>query len=238
MAQHSSLLTSFLERREDTALLRILPFALFMAFIAFNSVVEWLAPATWQGTLSLWLYPVRLVCVVAALLYAWPAYSELKSRPRAQTGDVIVAVVVGIVVYLAWVRMDWSWATQGEMTGYNPWQVGAGWGIALAIVRLFGAAIVVPIMEELFWRSWLIRYLISPAFTAVRLGSFTVMSCAVTVVFFGLEHQLWLAGMMAGLAYNLVLYKTRRLWACILSHAVTNLILGIHVLVTGEWQWW
>lgn len=234
----SSLLTSFIERRQDAALLRILPFALFMAFIVLNGVVAWLAPVPWQATLLLWLYPVRIACVVAVLLYAWPAYSELQSQPRAQTGDIILAIVVGIVVYLAWVRMDWDWATQGEATGYNPWHVGAGWGIALAIVRLFGAAVVVPIMEELFWRSWLIRYLIAPAFTTVRLGSFTVMSCTVTVVFFGLEHQLWLAGMMAGLAYNLVLYKTRRLWPCILSHAVTNLILGIHVLVTGEWQWW
>ena len=49
---------------------------------------------------------------------------------------------------------------------------------------------------------------------------------------------LWLAGMLAGVAYTLLLYWTGRLWPCIFAHAVTNLALGIHVLVTGEWEWW
>jgi CAAX prenyl protease-like protein len=93
-------------------------------------------------------------------------------------------------------------------------------------------------MEELFWRSFLLRYLISPHFQAVRLGTFTPFSFVATVVLFGVEHDLWLAGMMAGAAYTLLLYKTGRLWPCILAHAVTNLSLGIHVLMTGQWQWW
>jgi len=56
-------------------------------------------------------------------------------------------------------------------------------------------------------------------------------------VLFGLEHHLWLAGMMAGAVYTLLLYTTRRLWPCILAHAITNLMLGAHVLMTGEWRW-
>jgi CAAX prenyl protease-like protein len=111
-------------------------------------------------------------------------------------------------------------------------------GVVLAAIRLFGAVIVVPVMEELFWRSFLIRYLVTPTFTMVPLGTFTPLSFGATVVLFGLEHHLWLAGMLAGAAYNLILYKTRRLWPCILAHALTNLLLGIHVLRTGEWHWW
>ena len=95
-----------------------------------------------------------------------------------------------------------------------------------------------PVMEELFWRSFLIRYVMSSDFRSIRLGAFSVGSFVVTVVLFGLEHQLWLAGMMAGAAYNVVLYRTGRIWPCILAHAVTNLILGGHVLMTGEWIWW
>jgi CAAX prenyl protease-like protein len=93
-------------------------------------------------------------------------------------------------------------------------------------------------MEELFWRSFLLRYLIASPFTAVRLGTFTPLSFGATVILFGLEHHLWLAGMVAGVAYTLVLYTTHCLWPCILAHAITNLLLGIHVLLTGEWQWW
>jgi CAAX prenyl protease-like protein len=108
----------------------------------------------------------------------------------------------------------------------------------LAGIRLFGATMIVPVMEELFWRSFLIRYVMSSDFRSIRLGAFSVGSFVVTVVLFGLEHQLWLAGMMAGAAYNVVLYRTGRIWPCILAHAVTNLILGGHVLMTGEWIWW
>ncbi len=111
-------------------------------------------------------------------------------------------------------------------------------GTVLASIRLFGAAVVVPIMEELFWRSFLIRWVINPDFEKVPIGTFTLASCAATVVLFGLEHQLWLAGMMAGAAYNVLLYKTGRLWPCILAHATTNFILGAHVLMTAEWRWW
>jgi len=152
------------------------------------------------------------------------------------------------VVYLAWVRMDWSWATLGQGAGYNPWQAGASVGALLAAVRLCGAAVVVPIMEELFWRSFLLRFIITlfpegktnvtPEFTSIPLGTFTPISFVVTVVLFGSEHTLWLAGMMAGVIYNLLLYKTHRLWPCVLAHGVTNLLLGVHVLITQEWHWW
>ncbi|MGA7827253.1 MAG: CPBP family glutamic-type intramembrane protease [Geobacteraceae bacterium] len=55
---------------------------------------------------------------------------------------------------------------------------------------------------------------------------------------FGLEHNLFLAGIMAGIAYNLLLYRTKSLSACILAHGLTNLALGIYVLQTGKWYFW
>jgi CAAX prenyl protease-like protein len=231
------------ERGKGAAWPRLLPFALFMAFIAVESVIPWIRSLTSSADtgstlLSLWLYPVRTATVLGALVLLWPAYQELQGQTFANRGEILLAVGVGVLVYLAWVRMDWSWATQGQPAGYNPFQAGARAGAVLAGVRIFGAAVVVPVMEELFWRSFLIRYLVSSPFVSVRLGTCTPLSFGATVVLFGLEHHLWLAGMTAGVAYNLLLYKTRHLWPCILAHAVTNLILGVHVLVTGEWHWW
>jgi CAAX prenyl protease-like protein len=84
----------------------------------------------------------------------------------------------------------------------------------------------------------LIRYVISPKFESVPLGAFTPGSFLVTAVLFGSEHHLWLAGILAGITYNLLLYRTGRLWPCILAHGITNLILGMHVIITGEWHWW
>ncbi len=224
---------------------RILPFAAYLGFLALGQLIAWVAgtvpsgPA-WTAHADLWLYPVKTAVVLGLLVYFWPTYKELKGKAFVIPQDLLWAVSVGIAVYAAWVRMDWPWAIQGDgqAPGYDPFRAGPGWGTALAGARLFGASVVVPIMEELFWRSFLVRYLISPQFESVRLGTLTPLSFVATVVLFGLEHDLWLAGMMAGVAYTLLLKATGRLWPCILAHGVTNLALGIHVLVTEEWKWW
>jgi CAAX prenyl protease-like protein len=222
---------------------RVLPFSAYLAFLALSEGLAWLvnavpALASYEKLLALWLYPLKTLTVLGLLVYFWPRYEELREGPIRSGREAFLAIVTGTVVYLAWVRMDWSWAIQGTLSGYNPFLTDSPSGMILAGMRLFGAAVVVPIMEELFWRSFLIRYLISPKFESIRLGTFTPVSFTVTLLLFGLEHQLWLAGMVAGAAYTLLLYRTGRLWPCILAHGITNLLLGIHVLTTQQWQWW
>ncbi len=97
------------------------------------------------------------------------------------------------------------------MTGYNPFQEGEGVGPLLAAVRIFGAVAVVAIMEELFGDRFLVCWIINQDFEKIALGTFTIGSFAATVILFGLEHHLWLAGMLAGGAYNALLYKTGKL---------------------------
>ena len=82
------------------------------------------------------------------------------------------------------------------------------------------------------------RYLIDPDFESVPPGRFNWSSFLTTVVLFGLEHHLLLAGMSAEAMYSLVLYKSRRLSQCVLAHATTNLALAIYVLLSGEGQFW
>ncbi len=223
---------------------RVFPFALYFAFLGVEAAIPWLAEhlssvSRWSDLAVLSIYPIKTVAVLGAIIYFWPRYEELRGKPFGSGAEVGLSIAVGVLVYLAWVRMDWSWAMQGEVNGgYDPFTAGAQAGLLLAGVRMFGASIVVPIMEELFWRSFLIRYLVSPHFQYVRIGVFAPVSFVGTVILFGLEHNLWLAGMMAGVAYNLLLYRTGRLWPCILAHGVTNAVLAIHVLVTGEVQWW
>jgi CAAX prenyl protease-like protein len=205
-----------------------------MAFLGISTLLP-------SGTfLELWLYPIKIMAVLSLLIFFWSSYQELQQPIVSHGKEAALAMGIGLVVYLLWVRMDWSWAMQGEATvGYNPFQEEATAGFILAGIRLFGASVVVPVMEELFWRSFLIRWIINPnAFKKVPLGLFTLGSFAATVVLFGLEHHLWLAGMMAGAIYNGLLYQTRRLWPCVIAHATTNVMLGLHVLVTQEWQWW
>ena len=218
---------------------RILPFAVYMGFIALSSLVTVLFPADTQSqALEMWLYPLKILVVGGLLIFFWSQFDELKNSLVVSWKEGLSVIGVGLLVYVLWVRMDWSWAMQGEASEYNPFQHAGGMGLLLAGIRLFGASVVVPVMEELFWRSFLIRWVIDNRFNVVPIGAFTIGSFAATVVLFGLEHNLWLAGMMAGAFYNVLLYRTRRLWPCILAHGLTNLVLGIHVLVTEEWQWW
>jgi CAAX prenyl protease-like protein len=93
-------------------------------------------------------------------------------------------------------------------------------------------------MEEIFWRSFMLRYVITSDFTSVRIGTFTLTSFLICAVLFGLEHNLLLAGIMAGAVYSLLLYWTKSIFQCVLAHAVTNLALGLYVLQTGHWQFW
>ena len=224
---------------------RILPFAVYLSFLVVAQIIPWIGgssgtPHDWTAHLDVWIYPIKTAAVLGLLLYFWPQYHELKEKRVNGAGEAVLTVTVGLLVYLAWVRMDWSWAMQGDGTaaGYDPFRAGTGPGIVLAVIRVFGASVVVPIMEELFWRSFLIRYLINSKFESIPLGTFSLFSFVTTVVLFGLEHDLWLAGMLAGVAYTGILYYTKRLWPCILAHAVTNFALGVHVLLTGEWRWW
>jgi hypothetical protein len=100
----------------------------------------------------------------------------------------------------------------------------------LVAIRIAGAALVVPVMEELFWRSFLMRWIAAPDFESVEPSQLGFKSFVITVLLFGVEHNLWLAGIVAGAAYSLLYMRHRTLWSPILAHAVTNGLLGIWVV--------
>ena len=93
-------------------------------------------------------------------------------------------------------------------------------------------------MEELFWRSFLLRYAINPDFRTVRLGTFSLFSFSAIVVLFGLEHYRVIQGMIAGVIYTWLVIHQKSLKGCIIAHGVTNLGLGIYVLWTDNWIFW
>jgi len=108
----------------------------------------------------------------------------------------------------------------------------------LIAARLIGAGVVVPVMEELFWRSFLMRYLINPNFRSVPMGAFAWFSFIGVAILFGLEHHRVIVGIVAGVIYNLLLILQKKLRGAILAHGITNLGLGIYVLLTGSWMFW
>ncbi len=225
-----------------SAWVRILPFAAFMFFIGIQQLIQYFIDNNY-GTLTdthlLYLYPVKIIVVTALLLYLFRYYDELKFGDFYNFPHTLLSVFTGLIVFVLWINMDWPFATFGEAQGFNPGLVDdsviRG---GLIFFRIAGAALLVPVMEELFWRSFLLRYIINSDFEKVQIGAYTMSSFSIGSVLFGLEHNLVLAGVVAGAIYCLLLYKTKSLAQCVLAHGITNLALGIYVLQTQSWQFW
>jgi len=224
-------------------LYRCLPFALFMLFIGIEGFIRFLSDSGMINPLPqaslLYLYPIKTVCVGLLLIYFREQYNEIRFAELANFRHLFFSIAVGIVVFILWINMDWSFGIQKQTENFNPIILSDYLTRStLIIFRIFGAAVVVPIMEELFWRSWLLRYLINNDFTQVPIGSFTWSSFLISIVLFGSEHNYILAGIMAGTAYSLLLYRTKSIIHCVTAHAVTNLSLGIYVVITQKWYFW
>ncbi|WP_236027004.1 CAAX prenyl protease-related protein [Geomonas diazotrophica] len=224
------------------ALPRVLPFALFIAFVALEEGARTAALRQWfvlPEPVLYALYPVK-ACSVAALLWLWRgSYPELHLRDLLDLKRSTLAVVIGLITFLVWINLQVTLPLVGGAAGFDPTLLPEGAPrLVLTAARVAGAVLVVPVMEELFWRSFLLRYLIHPDFESVPLGSFSWSSFLVASALFALEHHFFLAGLAAGAIYNLLLYRTRSLVLCVMAHAVTNLVLAMYVLHSGKWYFW
>jgi hypothetical protein len=227
-----------MKRTNYDLLARVIPFGLYMAFVAVLEIPVLLGGESLSRSFILGLYPVKIVLVCAALVAFRKSYTDLDWASLRKAAPTALSVCAGVAVFILWINLDLPWAVQGKLTSYDPTEAASDWSYALIFARVAGAVVVVPIMEELFWRSFLVRYLIDRDFMAVRAGAFTLFTFVTTAALFGLEHQLYIAGILAGLAYNAIYLRTGSLAQCVLSHAVTNALLAAYVLTTGNWRFW
>ncbi len=180
------------------------------------------------------VYPAKILSVIVLLAFFWPKIKE-EIRPFWDMN----AVMVGIAVFILWIGLEGRYPQIGSPTGFNPYESGQDiYTISLMGVRLFGAALVVPVIEELFWRSFALRFLMDNNIKRIPLGSFSWFSFIFVSIAFGLEHHRWLPGIFAGMLYSLLLYQRKNLFSPILAHGVTNLLLGIYVVVNQAWGYW
>jgi CAAX prenyl protease-like protein len=111
--------------------------------------------------------------------------------------------------------------------------------IPFLAMRTAGAALLVPVLEELFWRGWMMRWLIDKEFLKIPLGTYVPSAFWIVALLFASEHgPYWEVGLAAGVIYNWWVIRTKNLADCILAHAVTNAVLSIYVLFTDQWQYW
>ena len=189
-----------------------------------------------------WEYPLRVV-LLAVVLFVF-SRKVIDFRVSHWLGSTLV----GAAVFVIWIAPDllWpgyrdSWLFQNSITGTVQSSVPPEYRDSMMVLwsRAARAAILVPIIEELFWRAWMMRWLVDVDFLKIPLGTFTPMAFAVTAVLFASEHgAYWEVGLVAGVIYNAWMVKTRSLGDCILAHAVTNGLLSAYVVADDQWQYW
>jgi len=209
----------------------------FVAYVFFMLLAELLSKSGWSAYELHLLYVVKIAVVAALLWVLKGVYVELRlpHSPDVQTWGV--AVAAGVVVFVAWINLDAGWMEIGASAGFDPrGDAGVDW--IMVVARLTGAVLVVPLMEELFWRSFLMRWIAKHDFLTVEPARIGPKAYVVSAVLFAFEHNLWLAGLLAGAVYGLLYMRSGLLWSPILAHAVTNAMLGVWVIYTGNWSYW
>lgn len=209
----------------------VAPFVLFLALTTIEAHFTSIYP---------WVYTIKIVLVSAVLLCWRPSLSD--DRPQAR--GLGLAVLAGIVLTAAWFGIDRYTphiALLGSRVAFDPFRAISNplGRAAFLAVRFFGLVVVVPIIEETFYRGFLLRYVTNPDdWQRVSLGRFTFAALAANLVLFALSHPEWLAALVFGLAMCMLLACTKNLYACITAHAVTNLLLGLYVIHFHQWQYW
>ncbi|MCL1910039.1 MAG: CAAX prenyl protease-related protein [Kiritimatiellaeota bacterium] len=203
------------------------------------------------------MYAVRTVlCVVAVcVLRPWRWY------PALQKKNVLPAVIMGLVIFLLWVGFETQFIKNlapglaelyekycvfpfgklrdlTEFTDKPPPYAPSVCGWPLALTRLLGSAFVIAVIEEFFWRGYLLRTAKTPDFLDLDIGYYNPKIFLIVALIFGFQHTEFAAGIITGLVYGYFYLITRDIWAVAIAHITTNLALGVYVLCTGYWWFW
>jgi uncharacterized protein len=223
--------------------IRVVPFVLFVLPLFLQEELGRESP--------FWIYTVRTLVGVGLIWWMWPLVRELRWACSWE------GVLAGVVVFVVWVGLDPFVPSLGEIAGYLGWGSGEtdgaadpGWnpftvygessGLAWFFigVRVLGSTFVVPPLEEVFYRSFLYRYVVRQDFLAMPLGELRWSSFVLVSVVFGLAHHEWLAGIFCGVVYQWLVVRKGRLGDAMTAHAITNFLLGLWVVGRGAWNFW
>jgi len=231
---------------------RVVPFLVFVGLTFFQG--------RWGAASPYWVYLLKTVIGAGMVVWVWPGLPELRWRFSG------MAVAVGLGVFVVWVGLD-GWYPSLDtleklwlhpllaMVGlaspappvpplapeWNPalaFGEGSAAASAMVVVRMLGSTLVVPPLEEVFYRSFLYRYLIQPGFTSVPLGTWRWQPFLLTALVFGFSHREWLPGLLCGLAFQGLVCWKNRLGDALVAHAIANFLLGVWVVARGAWHFW
>ena len=241
--------------RENPWLVCLLPLAVFMLVGSFEPKpptgdAEAAAKSWFDIGIEYRHYPlvymVKIAITVAAMIFVWPGYRRF---PLRLNGALPMAVgIVGAVVWIALANLQHAALSQvetgwlkslGARSAFNPLEELKDQGVlayGFLAVRLFGLALVVPVIEEFFLRGCVMRYVMSERFWGVPFGNVNRTAVIAGTLIPVLMHpQEVLAAAVWFSAVTWLMVRTRNIWDCVFAHAITNLLLGVYVLASGQW---
>ncbi|MEM9480430.1 MAG: CAAX prenyl protease-related protein [Verrucomicrobiota bacterium] len=247
------------ELRENKTAAHVVPLFAFLAFMSLASLQERLGLTSgfawdpwWKREPNLWIYPLQTFVIGGVLFFFWRNYT-FKPIRGLLLGTVLGLVGIGIWIapgHLFWVldmEKGW-WSALGfadRSDGFDPTimkEEGQWFFLASVFLRFLRMVVVVAIVEEIFWRGWLMRFVHDydgdywkVPFGKPSLVSYVIVTGLVTVIHMGEDR--FAAFIWGSLVYFLAV-RTKSLFACVWMHAVANLALGIYVMTTGRWGYW
>jgi exosortase E/protease (VPEID-CTERM system) len=184
-----------------------------------------------SGGFETW-YALRLVAAAVALACYWRSLARLEWRFSWR------GIAAGAAVFALWLAASRLVLVPRDMPAALAAMSAGARGLWIA-GRAFSAILVVPLVEELAYRGYLLRRLDAEDFEAVSYRAVGWVPLLVTAIAFGvLQGPLWPAGIAAGLVFGLVAIRTGRLAEAVAAHATSNLLLAAVVLAAGQWQLW
>ena len=217
-------------------LARVLPFVIFLVLTSCQGI--------FGAESHYWVYLAKCIVAVWLIRVTWPLVSEMRWVISFES------LLAGTLVFVIWVTLDVPWPKFNQQD--NPWNLDDNFGSTSMMmwffvgVRIAGSTLLVPLLEEVFYRSFLYRYILASNWMFTAHNQFNTKALLSTSIIFGLAHpEHWLAGIVCGMIYQLLVIRTNRISDAITAHATTNFLLGIWVVTQGlgyaegpQWHFW
>jgi CAAX prenyl protease-like protein len=213
---------------QTPALIRVAPFLIFLALT--------FCQGKFGAASAYWFYFGKTFVGAWLLWEMRPFVSEMRWAFSWE------AVVVGFGVFVIWIGLDpfYPHLIKNGDAWNPPAQFGENSVLAwlMIVARILGSTFVVPLLEEVFYRSFVYRYIANQNFLSVPLNKFLPLPFFATAIVFGFSHNEWLAGILCGAAYQWLVLRKNRLGDAMTAHAITNFLLGLWVVWRGAWHFW
>jgi uncharacterized protein len=220
------LLKNFFSGSPATA--RVAPFVIFCLLTA--------AQGKFGAASAYWFYLAKTIIGAWLVWEMKPLVSEMRWAVSWE------AIITGIGIFFIWVGLDpfYPHFTKGGATGNPNEQFGENSALAsfFIAVHVLGMTFIVPPLEEVFYRSFLYRYVASQNFLSVPLNKFLPLPFFAATIVFGFSHNEWLAGILCGAAFQWLVLRKNRLGDAMTAHAITNFLLGVWIVWRGAWHFW